>query len=233
MEQSNPFNRAENQAGSVNRRDFLLSAGIHGGILLMLIVAGVIFSEKNTIPAGGGEFISVEMIILDESQSSAEAVEVTNPVEEIEEVTNPIEEVEEVEELVETTEIEETNPVEEVVETQEDVQEEVPATEEFIGVGSQGEAGSGAPGPASYEGRVFSAIRRNFRTSVTPAQSFRIEFTVNLDGSTSYSTIRNSGDSSFDRAVTHAINSANIPPVPPGRSEAVQLSIEFFGPDSQ
>jgi len=173
------------------------------------------------------------MIILDESQSSAEAVEVTNPVEEIEEVTNPIEEVEEVEELVETTEIEETNPVEEVVETQEDVQEEVPATEEFIGVGSQGEAGSGAPGPASYEGRVFSAIRRNFRTSVTPAQSFRIEFTVNLDGSTSYSTIRNSGDSSFDRAVTHAINSANIPPVPPGRSEAVQLSIEFFGPDSQ
>ena len=233
MEQSNPFNRAENQAGSVNRRDFLLSAGIHGGILLMLIVAGVIFSEKNTIPAGGGEFISLEMIILDESQSSAEAVEVTNPVEEIEEVTNPIEEVEEVEELVETTEIEETNPVEEVVETQEDVQEEVPATEEFIGVGSQGEAGSGAPGPASYEGRVFSAIRRNFRTSVTPAQSFRIEFTVNLDGSTSYSTIRNSGDSSFDRAVTHAINSANIPPVPPGRSEAVQLSIEFFGPDSQ
>lgn len=233
MAQINPFGKSGYQETSLNRRDFLISAGIHGGILLFLVIAGVIFSKRSTIPTGGGEFVSVEMIVLDHVDSSAEAVEETVPVEEIEEAVEVEEVIEEqVEEVVETVEIEETTPVEEIEEVQEEVQEEIPQTEEFIGVGAQGEAGSGAPGPASYEGRVFSAIRRNFRTSVTPSQSYRIEFTVNLDGSTSYSTIRNSGDAGFDRAVTHAINSANIPPVPPGRSEPVKLSIEFFGPDS-
>jgi TonB family protein len=99
-------------------------------------------------------------------------------------------------------------------------------------VGSEGEAGSGAPGPASYEGRVFSAIRRNFRTSVNPSQSYRISFTVNTDGTHTYEVIRTSGDSGFDRAVTHALNSASIPPIPPGRTSPVNLQIEFFGPES-
>lgn len=233
MAQINPFNKSETIANPLSRRDFLISVGIHGGIVLLLVIAGLILSEKSTVPAGGGEFVSVEMIVLDQGDIPAEEVEETNPVEEIEEAVEVEEVVEEpVEEVEEVVEIEETTPVEEPVEETEEIQEEVPQNDEFIGVGSQGEAGSGAPGPASYEGRVFSAIRRNFRTSVTPSQSYQIEFTVNLDGSTSHSTIRNSGDSSFDRAVTHAINSANIPPVPPGRSEPVQLSIEFFGPDS-
>ncbi len=129
-------------------------------------------------------------------------------------------EIVEIEEVTpaEITEVEEIAPIE---------------TTEFIGVGSEGEAGSGAPGPASYEGRVFSAIRRNFRTSVNPSQSYQISFTVNLDGSHSHEVLRTSGDSSFDRAVTHALNSASIPPVPPSRTSSVNLQIEFFGPDSQ
>ena len=68
---------------------------------------------------------------------------------------------------------------------------------------------------------------------MNPSQSYQISFTVNLDGSHSHEVLRTSGDSSFDRAVTHALNSASIPPVPPGRTSSVNLQIEFFGPDSQ
>lgn len=233
MEMNNPFERPGKYTANLERRDFVLSAGLHGGILLLFLVAGVIFTGENTVPMGGGEFVTVEMIVLDQGTTSSEqAEEAVDPVEEVqEEVQEVVEEiVEPVEEVVEPVE----EVQEEVQEEQvEEVQEEVPETAEFIGVGSQGEAGSGAPGPASYEGRVFSAIRRNFRTSVNPAQSYRITFTVNLDGTTSYQVIRSSGDSGFDRAVTHAINSASIPPVPPGRTEPVQLSIEFFGPDAE
>lgn len=227
------------------RKDFLLSAAIHGSLLLVLVIAGIIASSKATLPMGGGEFVSVQMVVLDSGDTPSEAVqeELSTPVEETQE-TNFLEEVVEIlEEMpVEETPVEE-NPVEEnpVEETpvEETPVEETPSettqvqSSQFIGVGSQGEAGAGAPGPASYEGRVFSAIRRNFRTSVVPSQSYRINFTVNLDGTHSYSVIRESGDSSFDRAVTHALNSASIPPVPPGRTQPVQLSIEFFGPDSE
>ena len=237
MESCNPFARSEQQPPGVQRRDMIISGAIHGGILLLLVLAGLFFRGENTIPMGGGEFVTVEMIVLDQGDTPSEAVEEAveeTPVEEtpVEEVIEePVEEIEEpVEEIDEPVE-EVTEPVEEVEQPVEEV--EVASSQEFISVGSQGEAGSGAPGPASYEGRVFSAIRRNFRTSVNPPQSYRITYTVNLDGSTSYQVIRNSGDSGFDRAVTHALNSASIPPMPPGRTQPVQLSIEFLGPDTQ
>lgn len=230
MESCNPFARSEQQPPGVQRRDMIISGAIHGGILLLLVLAGLFFRGENTIPMGGGEFVTVEMIVLDQGDTPSEAVE--EAVEETPVEETPVEEVieEPVEEIEEPVE-EVTEPVEEVEQPVEEV--EVASSQEFISVGSQGEAGSGAPGPASYEGRVFSAIRRNFRTSVNPPQSYRITYTVNLDGSTSYQVIRNSGDSGFDRAVTHALNSASIPPMPPGRTQPVQLSIEFLGPDTQ
>lgn len=234
MERNNPFSRPDRSAATMERRDLAISAGIHGGIILLFVIAGLFFTGDKPIPTGGGEYVTVEMIVLEPGDA---------PVEQVEEAVESVEVQEEVQEIIEEQvqpaevqeEIqEEVDPVEEVQEEQvAEVQEEIPQAQDFIGVGSQGEAGSGAPGPASYEGRVFSAIRRNFRTSVNPQQSYRISFTVNPDGSTSYQVVRNSGDNSFDRAVTHAINSANIPPVPPGRTEPVQLSIEFFGPDAE
>lgn len=239
MERNNPFSKPDRYAATMERRDLVISAGIHGGIILLFLIAGLFFSGERTVPMGGGEYVTVEMIVLEQGDA---------PVDQIEEAVDPVEEVqEEVQEEVHEVIEEQVDPVEEQLEVQEEIEEAVDPVEEvqeevheetlqsqdFIGIGSQGEAGSGAPGPASYEGRVFSAIRRNFRTSVNPQQSYRIHFTVNLDGSTSYQVVRNSGDNSFDRAVTHAINSANIPPVPPGRTAPVQLNIEFFGPDTE
>ncbi len=233
VEFSNPFLKPLRTHSSRRKSDFYLSAGIHTGVLLFLVLVGLI-AGKETIPTGGGEFVSVEMIILDTGDSPAETVPeaIHDPVEEVPEevvevIENPIES--------ETVEEEEVQEAEEVIPEQvEEVEEITPQQNtEFIGVGSEGEAGSGAPGPASYEGRVFSAIRRNFRTSVNPSQSYRIRFTVNLDGSHSHEVVRTSGDNGFDRAVTHALNSASIPPMPPGRTSPVNMQIEFFGPDSE
>lgn len=233
MESSNPFLKPLRSRDSHSRGDFYMSAGIHTGILLLLILVGLIAGSKETIPMGGGEFVSVEMIVLDTGDSPAEIVQ-EDVIPETEEAQEEVIEV--IEESVESEmEVEETQEVEEVIPEQvEEVQQETtsPQSTDFIGVGSEGEAGSGAPGPASYEGRVFSAIRRNFRTSVNPSQSYRISFTVNLDGSHSHEVVRTSGDNGFDRAVTHALNSASIPPIPPGRTSPVNLQIEFFGPDS-
>ncbi len=232
MESSNPFLRLPRVKSSGKKSDIYLSAGIHTGILLLLVLVGLFARSNETIPMGGGEFVSVEMIILDTGDSPAEIVEeiIPDPVEEIQEEIEVIEVIEDPleEETVEVQEVEEIAP-----EQIEEVQEETVPTQntEFLGVGSEGEAGSGAPGPASYEGRVFSAIRRNFRTSVNPSHSYQISFTVNLDGSHSYDVVRASGDSGFDRAVTHALNSASIPPIPPGRTSPVNMKIEFFGPD--
>ncbi len=233
MESNNPFLKLPRAHRPWRKNDFYLSAGIHSGILLLLILVGLIASDRNTdIPIGGGEFVSVEMIILDTGESPAEIIEevVPDPVEEIQE---EIEVVEVIEDPVES-EVVEVQEVEEIIpEPVEEVQQETAPQQntEFMGVGAEGEAGSGAPGPASYEGRVFSAIRRNFRTSVNPSQSYQISFTVKLDGSHSYEVVRTSGDNAFDRAVTHALNSASIPPIPPGRTSQVNLQIEFFGPD--
>jgi len=222
VESSNPFLRLPRVKSSGKKSDIYLSAGIHTGILLLLVLVGLFARSTETIPMGGGEFVSVEMIILDTGDSP--------PVEEIQE---EIEVVEVIEDTVES-EVVEVQEVEEIIpEPVEEVQQETAPQQntEFMGVGAEGEAGSGAPGPASYEGRVFSAIRRNFRTSVNPSQSYQISFTVKLDGSHSYEVVRTSGDNAFDRAVTHALNSASIPPIPPGRTSPVNMKIEFFGPD--
>lgn len=230
MQSNNPFAKPTGLHVSGDRRDFYLSVGIHTGVFLVLVLAGLIAGSRETIPMGGGEFVSVEMVILDTGENPVDQVPVQ------EDTTEPVEEVqEEITEVVEELPVEDEQPVQEeteVPEYTEQVQEETapPASQEFMGVGSDGEAGSGAPGPASYEGRVFSAIRRNFRTSVDPSQSYRISFTVNTDGTHSYQVVRTSGDSGFDRAVTHALNSASIPPIPPGRTSPVTLQIEFFGP---
>lgn len=224
MESSNPFLKLPGVKSSGKKSDIYLSAGIHTGILLLLVLAGLFARSTETIPMGGGEFVSVEMIILDTGDSPAENIEeVQEEIEVVEVIEDPLEA-----ETIEAQEVEEITP-----EQIEEVQEETAPVQntEFLGVGSEGEAGSGAPGPASYEGRVFSSIRRNFRTSVNPSQSYQISFTVNLDGSHSYEVVRGSGDSGFDRAVTHALNSASIPPIPPGRTSPVNLQIEFFGPD--
>lgn len=230
MLQNNPFQKTQQLLEPQHKKSFYFSLAVHSGILLTLILFGVIASKSNTIPTGGGEFVSVEMIVLDTGEAPAETI--PEEVIEVEEIPEEVIEViddspEEIIELVETIpeEVIEDTPEEEVEEVQES------QTSDFIGVGSAGEAGTGAPGPASYEGRVFSAIRRDFRTSVNPNQSYQISFTVNLDGTHSFETLRASGDSSFDRAVTHALNSANIPPIPPGRTSPVNLNIEFFGPD--
>lgn len=235
MLQTNPFSKTQHCLETEHKRSFYFSLAVHSGILLTLILFGIIAGKNNTIPTGGGEFVSVEMIVLDTSEAPSDVVQ--DAVEEIEVIQEEIVEVieepsDEVEEVVEV--VIEENPeeieVEEVEVEVEEVQES--QTSDFISVGATGEAGTGAPGPASYEGRVFSAIRRNFRTSVNPEQSYQISFTVNLDGSHNFQILRTSGDSSFDRAVTHALNSANIPPIPPGRTSPVNLSIEFFGPDN-
>ena len=232
MLQNNPFHKAQQLLEPQNKKSFYFSLAVHSGILLTLILYGVLANRNNTIPTGGGEFVSVEMIVLDTGEAASETIpEEIQVVEEIpEEVIEVIDELpEEIEEIVEVIPEEVVNDTPEETEVVEEVQET--QSSDFIGVGSTGEAGTGAPGPASYEGRVFSAIRRNFRTSVNPNQSYRISFTVNLDGTHSFEVLRNSGDSSFDRAVTHALNSANIPPIPPGRTSPVNLDIEFFGPD--
>ena len=99
----------------------------------------------------------------------------------------------------------------------------------YIAVDAAGEPGGGAPGPATYEGRVFSAIRRNFRTSAVPEQSYRIEITVGPGGSMEVETLRTSGVDVFDRAVEHALAMAQMPPFPPGRTSPAVLRIEFLG----
>jgi len=81
------------------------------------------------------------------------------------------------------------------------------------------------------KGAFFSAIRRNFRTSVQPQQSFRIELTVSPDGTVSVDTLRQSGVDAFDRAVEHALAVASIPPFPQGRTSPAVLRIEFLGTD--
>jgi TonB family protein len=178
----------------------------------------------------GGNAISVEMVTLVSPEALVEeAVIVENPVV-VEETVEVIEETPVQENpVIEEAPVQE-NPVVEETPVQENPVQETPV-QSFMSVGSEGEAGSGAPGPATYESRVFNAIRRNFRTSVQPGQSFRIRFVVGTDGSVEWEALRSSGEPAFDRAVEHALIMASVPPIPPGRTEPVVLNIEFFGPE--
>ncbi len=123
MEAINPFARPRRTSCSLQRRDILVSALLHGAILVMLVAAGLIFRSESAEAPGGGDFVTVEMIVLDTGDTSPNTpVDPVDPVEEHTEITEVVEEVieepvEEVEEVEVTEEI--TEPVEEVEEVEE------------------------------------------------------------------------------------------------------------------
>ncbi|MFO8183193.1 MAG: cell envelope integrity protein TolA [Candidatus Aegiribacteria sp.] len=223
---------------SPRRLDFVLAGAGH---LILLLVGAVTFSGSVSPLSGGDDAMMVRMVTVT-SPREAVSGEVSVPEEVPEEVQEMPEEV--VEEVVEEApeeiveEVEEAPEeipeeiVEEVEEAPEEVQEETPGPRDgFAAVGSQGDAGAGAPGPGTYESRVFNAVRRGYRTSVTPGQSYRVVLTVFPDGSTQVETVRRSGTAAFDRAVENALAMAQIPPMPPGRTDPVVIRIEFQGPE--
>jgi len=205
------------------RKGLLVSVLAHVALLVFaLVLTG---DGTVTMMYSGGNAVTVEMVTLVSPEALVEeAVVVENPVV-----------VEETVEVIEETPIQENPVIEETSVQENPVIEENPVQENpvqsFMSVDSEGEAGSGAPGPATYESRVFNAIRRNFRTSVQPGQSYRMRFVVNTDGSVEWVALRSSGEPAFDRAVEHALTMASVPPIPPGRTEPVVLNIEFFGPE--
>ncbi len=230
---------------SLRRFDFILAGAGH---LLILAVGLIAFSSRAEVPAGDGDAMMVTMVSAASASGAvpAEAVghsEIEEAVavipEEIEEIQEEviIEEVlpEEIQENPENPdEIEPQEIPEEIPEEipSENLQEEIPAADEtFASVSGGGSAGAGAPGPGTYESRVFNAVRRGYRTSVAPERSYRIILTVNTDGSTTTEIIRKSGTSAFDRAVENALVMAQIPPMPPGRNSPAVINIEFLGPE--
>lgn len=226
----------------MNRRSVLISLAGHAGLILLLLVVQGFSGES--MPLGGGDAVWVDVVTLSEPGSTA-PVE-TPPVDDIvpeDAVQEPVDTVtpEDPEDQATVDDTAETlveEPVEDGVQdsVQDAVQEPVHQDDAstgppggYVSVDAEGEAGGGAPGPATYEGRVFSAIRRNFRTSSEPEQSYRIEVTVRPDGSFDVETLRTSGVDLFDRAVQHALAMAQIPPFPPGRTSPAVLRIEFLG----
>jgi hypothetical protein len=212
----------------MTRRALLLSAAGHGGILFLAIILSA--SRGPQMPTGG-DAVWVDMVTIEEGPAlpSANTQESLNPEVQPENVQPEVQESPEG--LI---------PVDSTLQSSQEQDPQVqnppgnddpPRSESFSSVTSSGEAGTGAPGPATYEGRVFSAIRRNFRTSVQPQQSFRIELTVSPDGTVSVDTLRQSGVDAFDRAVEHALAVASIPPFPQGRTSPAVLRIEFLGTD--
>ncbi len=248
------------KAGDGSRRgpgrlEVLLSAAGH---VTLLVLGLVTFTSSASPPQGGEGGISVSMVTVEppgaaapddgrhmpeppevEPEEAPEEERVPSPEESVEPEEAPQEEPLP-EESVEPEEAPQEEPLpEESVEPEEAPQEEplpeVPAVEPagYASVGSQGGAGAGAPGPGTYESRVFNAIRRNFRTSVEPGSTYRMIFTVHPDGRTEVETVRTSGTAAFDRAVENAIAMASIPPMPPGRTAPVTLRIEFTGPGGE
>jgi outer membrane biosynthesis protein TonB len=225
------------------RRDCLLSAGGHA---LLLFLGLITFSGSAAlIPMGDGS-ISVSMISLDSgSQSSLSPdvrppeelpaeVPLEQPEEAQEEVMEQPEEVpdEAVEQPLEAVEVPDELPVEVQDASDENPPQEVQSSAStYASLSGSGTAGAGVPGPGTYESRVFNAVRRGFRTSVAPDQSYRIILTIHPDGTRSVEVVRTSGILAFDRAVENALELAQIPPMPPGRNSPVELSIEFLGPE--
>ncbi len=219
---------------SPRRFDYILAGAGH---LIILVIGLITFSSSALAPTGGDDAVMVTMI----TAASAEEVspaEITVPVEIPEEAISiqvPLE-VPLEEEVIEEPEIEEhpDNPVEEI---SEEIPHEIPTeenpalVEDFASLSGGGAAGAGAPGPGTYESRVFNAVRREYRTSVEPERSYRIILTVDTDGTTTVEVVRKSGTSAFDRAVENALRIAQIPPMPPGRSNPAVINIEFIGPE--
>ncbi|NOQ22096.1 MAG: hypothetical protein GQ565_05530 [Candidatus Aegiribacteria sp.] len=228
---------------SPRRLDYILAGAGH---LLILAIGLITFSSSAQTPVGGDDAIMVRMVTAASSEEIS-PVEVTDPAEIQEEATHNLvpAEVPGEEEVIEELELEEhsVDPVEENPEEidHQEIPEENPLenpTEEtsvveegFASVSGEGSAGAGAPGPGTYESRVFNAVRREYRTSVEPEISYRIILTVDPDGVASIEVIRKSGTSAFDRAVENALAMAQIPPMPPGRSNPAVINIEFIGPE--
>lgn len=217
---------------SPRRIDYILAGAGH---LLILAVGLITFSSSAEAPAGGDEAMMVTMVTAAYA-SEVSPAEITGPAgiqEEPITVSVPAEEPIE-EEIIEEPDVEEhpENPVEEnpeEIEHQEIPEENPPEEQIFASVSGEGSAGTGAPGPGTFESRVFNAVRRGYRTSVEPERSYRIILTVNPDGTTSIEVIRKSGTSAFDRAVENALAMAQIPPMPPGRNSPAVINIEFIG----
>lgn len=237
---------------SPRKTDFLL---VGAGHLLVLLLGFVTFSGKANVPTGGENAVMVRMVnvqphsaVTQEDMHEDEVQEeIENPAEvEADQVqeTVVVEEAEETEDIHETDETDDSQQTEdeEVIEQpqetpeqedQQEVQQEEPSSsDEYSAVGSQGTAGAGAPGPGTYESRVFNAVRRGYRTSVQPENSYRVVLTVNIDGSTDIEVIRKSGTPAFDRAVENALNNARVPPMPPERNSPAVIRIEFVGPEN-
>lgn len=212
----------------IRRRD-ILYVGV--GHVLVLMVGLITSSSSIMAPPGSGDAIMVNMITVTSNEMISSSPEAGHPVE------NPVEVAIE-ESVTEVLEDQIPDHVEEVIEEQplhEDQmesqgQDSVEASE-FVSVSGEGTTGSGAPGPGTYESRVFNAIRRGYRTSVGPERSYRVIFTVHPDGSSEIEVVRKSGTSAFDRAVESALSRAQIPPMPPGRSVPAIINIEFLGPE--
>ena len=244
-----PTSETVSDRGPVGRRDYIISAVGH---LLLLVLGLLTFTGSVVSPMGGDGAISVRMVNLDPQPSTTlqespvpdehpEEVPDQIPDEQIEEVPEeqpdeqvqvvpeeqPDEQVEEIpDEQVEVVPDEQVEEVQEEVQVQTDTQ-----AGDYATLSGTGTAGAGVPGPGTYESRVFNAIRRNFRTSVEPERSYRIVYRVNPDGSVEVEIVRDSGTSAFNRAVENALSMAQIPPMPPGRSSPVVLSIEFLPPE--
>jgi len=230
------------------RKDCLLSAGGHA---LLLILGLVTFSGGAVVMPMGDGSVAVSMVSMDSGAQSSLSPDVRPPEELPAEVPveqpedNPPEDVVEQPEEIPEEAVEQPS---EVVETPDGIPEEIQdATEEhqaestaqgdqqststFASLSGSGTAGAGMPGPGTYESRVFNAVRRGFRTSVEPDESYRIILTVHPDGTRSVEIVRTSGILAFDRAVENALSLAQIPPMPPGRDDPVVLNIEFLGPE--
>ncbi len=194
----------------IRRRDVII---VIAGHILILVVGLITSSSSVMVLPGGGDAIMVNMVTVASPEMTSSSPEITNTVE------NPVEAA--IEESI-------PDPVEEIPE--EHPQDPV-ETSEFVSVSGEGAAGSGAPGPGTYESRVFNAIRRGYRTSVKPERSYLVILTVNPDGTSEIEVVRTSGTSAFDRAVESALSRAQIPPMPPGRNIPAVINIEFLGPE--
>lgn len=228
---------------SPRRLDYIIAGAGH---LLILVIGLITFSSSAQTLAGGDDAVMVRMVTAASAEEISPA-EVTSPAEIQEEATHNLipDEVPDEAEIIEELIVEERpdNPVEENPEEidHQEIPEEIPeenpteetpdVDESFASVSGEGSAGAGAPGPGTYESRVFNAVRREYRTSVEPDRSYRIILTIDPDGTANVEVIRKSGTSAFDRAVENALAMAQIPPMPPGRRNPAVINIEFIGPE--
>lgn len=228
----------ERNSYSLRRRDVIF---VIAGHMLILVVGLITSSSSIMAPPGGGDAIMVNMVTVASNEMTSSPPDTGHPSENPAEVATEVSVPEVHEEQIndpQETEDQAADQLEEVVEEQpehenleeSEAQDSVEASE-FVSVSGEGAAGSGAPGPGTYESRVFNAVRRGYRTSVEPERSYRVILTVNPDGTSEIEVVRRSGTSAFDRAVENALLRAQIPPMPPGRNIPAIINIEFLGPE--